>query len=81
MNDGGIESGWKQRRGKLKARWIKLTDDDLQVAADGSGDYLADKLQERYGIGRDEAFRQVQSFEAEELRSHIHRRRRPLGWM
>jgi len=41
----------------LKARWGKLTDDDLQVA-DGNTEYLVGKLQERYGMARDAAKKQ-----------------------
>jgi len=62
MNGDRIEGQWKQLNGKLKSRWGKLTDDDLQVA-DGNAEYLAGKLQERYGIARDEATKQVREFE------------------
>jgi len=62
MNGDRIEGQWKQLNGKLKSRWGKLTDDDLQVA-DGNAEYLAGKLQERYGLARDEATKQVREFE------------------
>jgi uncharacterized protein YjbJ (UPF0337 family) len=62
MNGDRIKGQWKQLNGKLKSRWGKLTDDDLQVA-DGNAEYLAGKLQERYGIARDEATKQVREFE------------------
>jgi uncharacterized protein YjbJ (UPF0337 family) len=62
MNDDRIKGQWKQLGGKLKARWGKLTDDDLKVA-DGNAEYLVGRLQERYGIARDEAKRQVRDFE------------------
>jgi len=39
-----------------------LTDDDLDVA-DGNADYLAGRLQERYGIAKDEARQQLRDFE------------------
>jgi uncharacterized protein YjbJ (UPF0337 family) len=61
MNEDKIKGQWKQVRGQLKARWGKLTNDDLQVA-EGNTDYLAGKLQERYGIARDEAKRQIDEF-------------------
>ena len=64
MNDDRAEVPWLQLRAKLKARWVKLTEDDLQVPADGCADYLADKLQEHYGIARDEAKRQINTFDA-----------------
>jgi len=62
MNGERIKGQWKQLNGKLKSRWGKLTDDDLQVA-DGNAEYLAGKLQERYGLARDEATKQVREFE------------------
>lgn len=62
MNDDTIKGQWKQLGGKLKARWGKLTDDDLKVA-DGNAEYLVGRLQERYGIARDEARRQIRDFE------------------
>ncbi len=49
---------WKQLRAQLKSKWAKLTDDDLQ-SLDAKKDALIGKLQERYGLLRDEAERQV----------------------
>jgi len=46
----------------MKAQWGKLTDDDLKIA-EGNAEYLSGKLQERYGIARDEAEKQVKQFE------------------
>jgi uncharacterized protein YjbJ (UPF0337 family) len=62
MNEDRIKGQWKQLQGKLKARWGKLTNDDLQVA-DGNTDYLVGKLQERYGIAKDKAKEQVTAFD------------------
>lgn len=61
MNEDKLQGQWKQLAGKVKAKWGKLTDDDLTVA-DGDAEYLEGKLQERYGIARDEAKRQVKEF-------------------
>ncbi len=61
MNEDRIKGQWKQLTGKLKARWGKLTNDDVQVA-DGNADYLAGKLQERYGMAKDAAKAEVNSF-------------------
>jgi uncharacterized protein YjbJ (UPF0337 family) len=61
MNDDKIKGQWKQLAGKAKAQWGKLTDDDLRVA-EGNSEYLAGKIQERYGIQRDEAKKQVKEF-------------------
>lgn len=62
MNEDRIKGQWKQLRGKMKTRWGKLTDDDLDVA-EGNTDYLAGRIQERYGIARDEARNQLREFE------------------
>lgn len=61
MNEDRIKGQWKQLSGKIKAKWGDLTDDDLQVA-EGNSKYLAGKVQERYGIAKDEAERQVDEF-------------------
>jgi uncharacterized protein YjbJ (UPF0337 family) len=61
MNEDKIKGQWKQLTGKLKTKWGKLTDDDLKTA-EGDSDYLAGKIQERYGVLRDEARRQVTEF-------------------
>jgi len=61
MNQDRLEGKWKQLKGKVRERWGKLTDDDVDVVA-GKRDHLAGKIQERYGIARDEAERQVDKF-------------------
>jgi uncharacterized protein YjbJ (UPF0337 family) len=48
MNADVIKGKWKQVNGRIKERWGNLTDDDLDVA-EGHSEYLAGKLQERYG--------------------------------
>lgn len=62
MNQDKLEGKWKQFKGKAKENWGKLTDDDLDVIA-GKRDQLVGKVQERYGIAREEAERQVNEFE------------------
>jgi uncharacterized protein YjbJ (UPF0337 family) len=62
MNEDRIEGNWKQFKGKVKEQWGKLTDDDLDVIA-GRRDQLAGKIQERHGVARDEAERQIKDFE------------------
>lgn len=58
MNWDRIEGNWKQFKGKAREQWGKLTDDDLDVAA-GKREQLAGRIQERYGVGKDEAERQI----------------------
>lgn len=61
MNWDQIKGNWKQTKGKFKVKWGKLTDDDLDVAA-GHKDQLIGRLQERYGLERDEAERQLEEY-------------------
>ncbi|MEK6424954.1 MAG: CsbD family protein [Burkholderia gladioli] len=62
MNEDKIKGQWKQLAGTLKAKWGKLTDDDLKVA-EGNREYLAGRIQERYGIARDEVDKQLNDFD------------------
>jgi len=61
MNQDRIAGQWKQLAGKIREKWGKITDDDLQ-RAEGSSEYLAGRIQERYGIARDVAKAQVKEF-------------------
>jgi uncharacterized protein YjbJ (UPF0337 family) len=54
MNSDQMAGKWKQMKGAAKQKWGKLTDDDLDVIA-GKRDMLVGKLQERYGIAKEEA--------------------------
>jgi len=62
MNWDTIEGDWKQFKGLVKEKWGKLTDDNLDIIA-GKRDQLAGKLQETYGITKDQAEIQVKAFE------------------
>lgn len=53
-----IAGQWKQFTGDVKNKWGKLTDDEL-LQINGKREYLVGKIQERYGIAKDEADRQV----------------------
>jgi uncharacterized protein YjbJ (UPF0337 family) len=57
-----IEGNWKQFKGKVKETWGDLTDDELDQIA-GKRDILLGKIQERYGMERDEAERKLRDFE------------------
>ncbi|MCK9537574.1 CsbD family protein [Dokdonella sp.] len=61
MNEDRIKGQWNQLVGQMKSKWGELTDDDLKVAS-GDSQYLAGKLQERYGIAKDVAEKQVKEF-------------------
>jgi uncharacterized protein YjbJ (UPF0337 family) len=61
MNQDRIAGQWKQLSGKIKEKWGKLTDDDVRQA-EGNTEYLTGRIQERYGIARDIAEKQVTEF-------------------
>jgi uncharacterized protein YjbJ (UPF0337 family) len=58
MDWNRVEGNWKQLKGRAKQQWGKLTDDDLTMVA-GRREELAGRVQERYGIARDAARKQV----------------------
>lgn len=58
MNWDQIEGRWKQLRGSAKVRWAKLTDSDYDFV-NGKRDQLIGKIQERYGIAKEMAEKQV----------------------
>ena len=57
-----VSGNWKQFRGEVRKQWGKLTDDDLEQVK-GERDVLSGKIQERYGIAKDEANRQLDDWE------------------
>ncbi|CAN7244340.1 CsbD family protein [Pseudomonas sp. LjRoot71] len=61
MNADIIKGKWKQINGRIKERWGNLTDDDLDVA-EGHSEYLAGKLQERYGWTKEKAQDELRDF-------------------
>jgi len=63
MNWDQVEGKWKQSKGKFREKCGKLTDDDIEVIA-GKRDQLVGRLQERYGIAREEAEKQADAFVA-----------------
>jgi len=69
MNQDRIQGRWKQLKGKVREQWGKLTDDDLDVIA-GRRDQLLGRIQQRHGLAKDEAERQVERWES---RSPEHR--------
>ncbi len=56
-----IKGNWKQLKGEVKQQWAELTDDDM-AQIEGDRDKLIGRLQERYGMAKDEADRQVNAW-------------------
>jgi len=61
MNWDKIAGQWKQYKGKAKEKWGKLTDDEIDVIQ-GRRDQLVGKIQERYGIAKDQAEKDVDTW-------------------
>ncbi|MBZ0283840.1 MAG: CsbD family protein [Anaerolineae bacterium] len=57
---------WKQFIGEVKKQWGDLTDDEV-MEINGNRDILAGKIQEKYGIAKDEANKQIDQW-AEKLK-------------
>jgi uncharacterized protein YjbJ (UPF0337 family) len=62
MNQDQIAGNWKQFKGKMKEQWGKLTDDDLDVM-EGHRDQFLGRVQERYGVAKEEAEKQLKDWE------------------
>jgi uncharacterized protein YjbJ (UPF0337 family) len=62
MNWDRVEGNWNTFKGQVKQQWGKLTDDDLDVI-NGKRDELVGRIQNAYGLARDEADRQVREWE------------------
>ncbi|EEG09612.1 CsbD family protein [Pseudogulbenkiania ferrooxidans] len=62
MNWDIVEGNWKQFKGMVKAEWGNLPDDYLDMIA-GKRVVLVDKLQDAYGITKNEAEQLIKRFE------------------
>jgi uncharacterized protein YjbJ (UPF0337 family) len=62
MNWDQVKGNWKQFSGTAKVKWGKLTDDEVDQIA-GRRDILLGKIQEKYGIAKEEAEKQVKDWE------------------
>ena len=65
MNWDRIEGNWKQFTGTAKAKWGKLTDDQLAFVG-GKRDQLAGKIQEAYGVTKEAAQRQIDQWQSDQ---------------
>jgi uncharacterized protein YjbJ (UPF0337 family) len=61
MNWDRIEGNWKQLAGRVRQQWGKFTDDDLAVIG-GHREELAGRIQDLYGVTKDEAEHQIETF-------------------
>ncbi len=61
MNSDIFEGKWKQMMGAAKQKWGKFTDNDWTTMT-GKKDELVGKIQERYGVTRDEAQKEADTW-------------------
>jgi uncharacterized protein YjbJ (UPF0337 family) len=61
MDWNRIEGNWKQFKGRAKEKWGRLTDDDLDVI-NGRQEQLEGKIQQRYGLAKDQAKKDVKDW-------------------
>jgi uncharacterized protein YjbJ (UPF0337 family) len=61
MNWQQIEGKWDRMRGKVKEKWGRLTDDELDVIA-GKRDQLVGALKEKYGMQKEMAEREIDAW-------------------
>lgn len=63
LNRDIFQGKWKQFKGDMQANWGKLTDEDLD-RIDGDIEKLAGKLQESYGLSREQVERHLEQMKA-----------------
>jgi uncharacterized protein YjbJ (UPF0337 family) len=61
MNWDRVEGNWKEFKGKVQQKWGKLTNDDLNVI-EGKRSELIGRLQQRYGVAKDQAEREIDTW-------------------
>lgn len=64
MNSTTLKGNWNILKGKVRERWGKITDNDLEQIQ-GRSDQLLGTVQRAYGLSKDEAQRQIDAFEEE----------------
>lgn len=62
MNRDSLKGQWMQLKGTLRKNWGKLTDDDIELI-EGDADLLIGKLQERYGMAREAAEKELEEWQ------------------
>jgi uncharacterized protein YjbJ (UPF0337 family) len=58
MNWDQIKGQWHQFKGSVRAKWGELTDDEIEELS-GNREKMVGKIQEKYGIAKEEAEKQV----------------------
>jgi len=61
MDWSQVEARWKQARAKIKEKWVRLTDEDLEFI-EGGRERLESKIQERYGFAADYVRKEIEDW-------------------
>ncbi|MEN9471647.1 MAG: CsbD family protein [Pseudomonadota bacterium] len=61
MNPDELKEKWNQIKSKLREKWAKLTDDDW-TQLQGDKEKLVGKIQERYGVAKEQAEKELRDF-------------------
>ena len=61
MNPDELKKKWNQIKSKKKKKWAKLTDDDW-TQLQGDKEKLVGKIQERYGVAKEQAEKELRDF-------------------
>ena len=68
MNSDTISGNWEELKGKIKATWGKITDDDLTVMQ-GKTQEMVGKIQKAYGYSKERAEEEWKRFSDEQASS------------
>lgn len=63
MDTDTLKGKWEQLKGNIQRDWGKLTNDDMDVI-EGDAKILVGKLQERYGMTKEAAEKEVEKYKA-----------------
>ena len=61
MNEDIFKGKWKELKGRVKAKWGNLTDDDV-TKVEGQSEKLVGILQVKYGYSKDKAQEEYNQF-------------------
>ena len=61
MNTDTVQGNWTELKGKIKAKWAKFTDNDIE-AFKGNLEQIAGKVQQIYGYAKEKAEQEYQDF-------------------
>ena len=69
MNNEQVSGKFDQMKGKMKAMWGNLTDDDIALY-NGKREQFFGKLQEKYGIAKEDAETKIREMDKIQDQGH-----------